>query len=182
MISETRRPIQIRPAATDPDVLPRAIAGRAAFENAMSLDIAMGGSTNTILHLLAAAFEGDVSFTLEDIDRLSRRVPHLCKVSPATSRYHVEDVHRAGGVVGILGEPDRADLLDTSVRNVLGEPLAETLARWDLRHAPSEEVQRFYLAGPGRRPSLRAFSQNAVDRVPRPRPRRRLHPRGGARL
>jgi dihydroxy-acid dehydratase len=145
-----------------PDVLPRAVACRAAFENAMSLDIAMGGSTNTILHLLAAAFEGEVPFTLADIDRLSRRVPHLCKVSPSTSRYHVEDVHRAGGVIGILGELDRAGLLDTSVRNVLGEPLAETLTRWDVRRAPSGEVRDFYRAAPGRRPSLRAFSQDAA--------------------
>jgi len=145
-----------------PDVLPRAIACRAAFENAMSLDIAMGGSTNTILHLLAAAFEGDVSFTLADIDRLSRRVPHLCKVSPSIARYHVEDVHRAGGVIGILGELDRAGLLDTSVRSVLGESLAETLARWDVRREPSEEVRSFYLAAPGRRPSLRAFSQDTA--------------------
>jgi len=143
------------------DALPRAIATRAAFENAMSLDIAMGGSTNTILHLLAAAFEGDVPFTLADIDRLSRRVPHLCKVSPSSPRYHVEDVHRAGGVMGILGELDRAGLLDTSVRNVLGETLAETLARWDVRGAVSEEVRDFYRAAPGRRPSLRAFSQDA---------------------
>jgi len=144
-----------------PEVLPRAIATRAAFENAMSLDIAMGGSTNTILHLLAAAFEGDVPFTLADIDRLSRRVPHLCKGSPSSPRYHVEDVHRAGGVMGILGELDRAGLLDTSVRNVLGETLAETLARWDVRGAASEEVRDFYRAAPGRRPSLRAFSQDA---------------------
>ena len=143
------------------DALPRAIATRAAFENAMALDIAMGGSTNTILHLLAAAFEGDVPFTLADIDRLSRRVPHLCKVSPSSPRYHVEDVHRAGGVMGILGELDRAGLLDTSVRNVLGETLAETLARWDVRGAASEEVRDFYRAAPGRRPSLRAFSQDA---------------------
>src|SRR5262245_34363749 len=114
------------------DVLPRAIATRAAFENAMSMDIAMGGSTNTILHLLAAAFEGDVPFTIGDIDRLSRRVPHLCKVSPSTPRYHMEDVHRAGGVMGILGELDRARLLDTSVKNVLGETLADTIARWDV--------------------------------------------------
>ncbi len=143
------------------DVLPRAIATRAAFENAMSMDIAMGGSTNTILHLLAAAFEGDVPFTLADIDRLSRRVPNLCKVSPSSPRYHVEDVHRAGGVIGILGELDRANLLDTSVKNILGKTLAETLAHWDVRRTPSEEVRDFYLAAPGRRPSLRAFSQDA---------------------
>ena len=143
------------------DVLPRAIATRAAFENAMSMDIAMGGSTNTILHLLAAAFEGDVPFTLGDIDRLSRRVPHLCKVSPSIQRYHMEDVHRAGGVMGILGELDRAGLLDTGVRNVLGESLGETLARWDVRRTESEEVHAFYRAAPGRRPSLAAFTQSA---------------------
>jgi dihydroxy-acid dehydratase len=143
------------------DVLPRAIATRAAFENAMSMDIAMGGSTNTILHLLAAAFEGDVPFTLADIDRLSRRVPNLCKVSPSSPRYHLEDVHRAGGVIGILGELDRANLLDTSVKNVLGETLADTLARWDVQRTPSNEVRDFYRAAPGRRPSLRAFSQDA---------------------
>src|SRR5439155_9299105 len=143
------------------DVLPRAIAGRASFENAMSMDIAMGGSTNSILHLLAAAFEGDVPFTLADIDRLSRRVPHLCKVSPSTPRYHMEDVHRAGGVMGILGELDRAGLLDTSVRNVLGETLAETLARWDVGRTAIEEVRDFYRAAPGHRPSLRAFTQDS---------------------
>jgi dihydroxy-acid dehydratase len=145
----------------DATVLPRAIATRVAFENAMSMDIAMGGSTNTILHLLAAAFEGDVPFTIGDIDRLSRRVPHLCKVSPSTNRYHMEDVHRAGGVMGILGELDRAGLLDTSVRNVLGETLAETLARWDVARAPGDEVRDFYRAAPARVISLRAFSQNS---------------------
>src|SRR5262245_19602087 len=143
------------------EVLPRAVANRAAFEHAMSMDIAMGGSTNTILHLLAAAFEGDVPFTLADVDRLSRRVPHLCKVSPSTLRYHMEDVHRAGGVIGILGEMERAGLLDTSVKNVLGETLAETLARCDVLRTTSEEVRDFYLAAPGRQPSLRAFTQNA---------------------
>jgi dihydroxy-acid dehydratase len=143
------------------DVLPRAVASRAAFENAMAVDIAMGGSTNTILHLLAAAFEGEVDFGLDDIDRLSRRVPHLCKVSPSSPRYHVEDVHRAGGVMGILGELERAGLLDTSVRSVLGESLAGTLARWDVRRTTSGEVRDFYRAAPGRRPSLSAFSQSA---------------------
>jgi dihydroxy-acid dehydratase len=127
----------------------------------MSMDIAMGGSTNTILHLLAAAFEGDVPFTIGDIDRLSRRVPHLCKVSPSTSRYHVEDVHRAGGVIGILAEMDRARLLDTSVKNVLGQTLGDTIAHWDVMRNESEEVRDFYLAAPGRRPSLRAFTQDA---------------------
>jgi dihydroxy-acid dehydratase len=143
------------------DVLPRAVASRAAFENAMSLDIAMGGSTNTILHLLAAAFEGEVDFALGDIDRLSRRVPHLCQVSPSSARYHMEDVHRAGGVMALLGELERAGLVDTSVRNVLGESLAETLARWDVRRTASDEVRGFYAAAPGRRASLRAFSQDA---------------------
>jgi dihydroxy-acid dehydratase len=143
------------------DVLPRAIANRAAFENAMSMDIAMGGSTNTILHLLAAAFEGDVPFAIGDIDRLSRKVPHLCKVSPSTPRYHMEDVHRAGGVMGILGELERAGLLDTSVKNVLGETLGETLARWDVRRTASDEVRDFYRAAPARQISLRAFSQSS---------------------
>jgi dihydroxy-acid dehydratase len=145
----------------DPSVLPRSVASRAAFENAMSLDIAMGGSTNTILHLLAAAFEGEVPFTLDDIDHLSRRVPHLCKVSPSVATYHMEDVHRAGGVMGILGELERAGLLDTSVRTVLDESLAETLATWDVARTTSEEVKRFYRAAPGRRPNLHAFSQNS---------------------
>ncbi len=145
----------------DPDVLPRAIANRTAFENAMSMDIAMGGSTNTILHLLAAAFEGEIPFTLADIDRLSRKLPHLCKVSPSTPKYHMEDVHRAGGVMGILGELDRAGLLDTSVKNVLGETLAETLAGYDVRRTDREEVRDFFRAAPGRRPSLRAFTQSA---------------------
>jgi dihydroxy-acid dehydratase len=145
----------------DGTVLPRTIANRAAFDNAMSLDIAMGGSTNTILHLLAAAFEGDVPFTLADIDRLSRQVPHLCKVSPSVARYHMEDVHRAGGVMAILGELDRAGLLDTSVSTVLGETLGETLARWDVARTPSPEVQRFYRAAPARKPSVRAFSQDS---------------------
>ena len=144
----------------DTSALPRAIATRAAFENAMSMDIAMGGSTNTILHLLAAAFEGDVPFTLADIDRLSRRLPHLCKVSPSTPRYHMEDVHRAGGVMGILGELDGAGLLDTSVKNVLGETLADTLSHWDVRRTTSDEVREFYRAAPARVVSLRAFSQN----------------------
>jgi dihydroxy-acid dehydratase len=145
----------------DSRALPRRVATREAFENAMSVDIAMGGSTNTILHLLAAAFEGEVGFTLADIDRLSRRVPNLCKVSPSVSRYHMEDVHRAGGVIGILGELERAGLLHTGARNVLGETLGETLARWDVRRGADAEVQRFYRAAPGRRPSLRAFSQES---------------------
>src|SRR5262249_20831560 len=116
---------------------------------------------NTILHLLAAAFEGDVPFGLADIDRLSRRVPHLCKVSPSSPRYHVEDVHRAGGIPAILGELDRAGLLDTSVRNALGETLAQSLARWDVRRTDAEDVRQFFRAAPGRQRTARAFSQAA---------------------
>jgi dihydroxy-acid dehydratase len=118
----------------------RAASPFEAFENAMSLDIAMGGSTNTVLHLLAAAREGGVEFTMRDIDRLSRRVPNLCKVAPATQRYHMEDVHRAGGVIAILGELDRAGLLHREVRTVHAETLAEALDRWDIArvHATDE--------------------------------------------
>lgn len=141
-------------------VLPRRIASMSAFANAMCMDIAMGGSTNTILHLLAAAFEAEVDFTMADIDRLSRRVPHLCKVSPSSPVYHMEDVHRAGGVMGILGELERAGLLQTDVTNVLGQTLAATLATWDVRRTPSPEVQRFYRAAPGRQNGLTAFAQD----------------------
>ena len=116
----------------DASVLPRGIATFEAFENAISLDIAMGGSTNTVLHLLAAAQEGEVDFTLRDIDRMSRRVPNLCKVAPSTQKYHLEDVHRAGGVIAILGELDRAGLLHREVRTVHSETLAEALDRWDI--------------------------------------------------
>jgi dihydroxy-acid dehydratase len=144
----------------DERVLPRNIATMQAFENAMSMDIAMGGSTNTILHLLAAAFEADVPFAMADIDRLSRRVPHLCKVSPSVPYYHMEDVHRAGGVMGILGELERAGLLHTEVTNVLGLTLAETLEAWDVRRTANAEVERFYKAAPGRRRTIEAFSQD----------------------
>jgi len=143
----------------DPSALPRNIASKSAFENAMSLDIAMGGSTNTILHLLAAAQEGDIDFTLKDIDRLSRQVPNLCKVAPS-SHYHLEDVHRAGGVMGILGELDRAGLLDTRVPTVHAPTLAEALERWDIQRSPSTAVQEFYRAGPAGIPSQSAFSQS----------------------
>src|SRR5690606_709447 len=124
----------------DERVLPRNIASRAAFENAMSLDIAMGGSTNTVLHLLAAAQEGEVDFTMADIDRLSRKVPNLCKVAPATQFYHMEDVHRAGGVMGILGELDRAGLLHSEVPTVHSRTLAEALERWDVKRTKDEKV------------------------------------------
>ncbi len=144
----------------DAAVLPRGIATFEAFENAMSLDIAMGGSTNTVLHLLAAAQEGGVDFTMSDIDRLSRRVPNLCKVAPATQKYHMEDVHRAGGVIAILGELDKAGLLHREVRTVHGETLAEALERWDIARPSSwDEARLRYSAGPAGIPTQEAFSQ-----------------------
>ncbi|AWN46445.1 dihydroxy-acid dehydratase [Methylobacterium terrae] len=143
----------------DASVLPRAIASMTAFENAMTLDIAMGGSTNTVLHLLAAAYEGEVPFTMADIDRLSRRVPVLCKVAPAVANVHMEDVHRAGGIMAILGELDRAGLIDAQVGNVAAGTLKEALARWDVRQTGSESVREFYRAAPGGVPTQVAFSQ-----------------------
>jgi dihydroxy-acid dehydratase len=144
----------------DGSVLPRAIASFEAFENAMSLDIAMGGSTNTVLHLLAAAAEGGVPFTMEDIDRLSRRVPCLCKVAPAKSDVHMEDVHRAGGIMAILGELGRAGLLHQDVPTVHARSLGEAIARWDIRQTNSETVETFYKAAPGGVPTQTAFSQS----------------------
>jgi len=144
----------------DESVLPRRIAGLESFENAMSLDIAMGGSTNTILHLLAAAEEGSVPFTMKDIDRLSRKVPHLSKVAPSTQQYHMEDVHRAGGVMGILGELDRAGLLHTGVKTVHSADMAEALQKWDIMRSTDEAVKTFYMAGPGNVPTQVAFSQD----------------------
>jgi dihydroxy-acid dehydratase len=141
-------------------LLPRNIATRAAFENAMSLDIAMGGSTNTVLHLLAAAQEGEVDFTMDNIDRLSRQVPNLCKVAPATQFYHMEDVHRAGGVFGILGELDRAGLIDNSVSTVHSDTLADALRRWDVAVSDDAETITRYRAAPGGVPTQTAFSQN----------------------
>ena len=142
----------------DERALPRNIASKAAFENAITLDIAMGGSTNTVLHLLAAAQEGEIDFTMSDIDRLSRRVPNLCKVAPS-SHYHLEDVHRAGGVMAILGELDRANLLDTSVPTVHALSLAEALDCWDITRTQDAGVHEFYRAGPAGVPSQMAFSQ-----------------------
>ncbi len=145
----------------DESVLPRSIASRDAFENAMALDVAMGGSTNTILHLLAAAHEAGVNFGLKEIDELSRRVPCLCKVAPSSS-YHVEDVHRAGGIATILGELDRAGLLNRGVRTVHGTSLAEFLASWDLRsESVSEEAVTMYHAAPGGVRTTRPYSQSA---------------------
>jgi dihydroxy-acid dehydratase len=143
----------------DASVLPRSIACFAAFENAMTLDIAMGGSTNTVLHLLAAAHEGKVGFSMRDIDRLSRRVPVLCKVAPSVPDVHLEDVHRAGGVMAILGELGRAGLIDTGVRTVHSKSLADALAHWDVRQTRSETVRSFYRAAPGGVPTTVPFSQ-----------------------
>jgi dihydroxy-acid dehydratase len=140
-------------------VLPRSIANFSAFENAMTLDIAMGGSTNTILHLLAAAQEAELDFTLADIDRLSRRVPQLCKVAPSTPKYHMEDVHRAGGIMAILGELERAGLLHTDIPTVHSPSLAAALARWDVRRTRDAAVHDFYRAGPAGIPTQTAFSQ-----------------------
>ncbi len=145
----------------DASVLPRAVASVTAFENAMTLDIAIGGSTNTVLHLLAAAHEGEVPFTMADIDRLSRRVPVLCKVAPAVANVHMEDVHRAGGIMAILGELDRAGLIETEVGNVAAGTLGAALARWDVRGTPSASVQSFYRAAPGGVPTQVAFSQES---------------------
>lgn len=139
--------------------LPRGIATREAFENAMTLDIAMGGSTNTILHLLAAAQEAEVDFDLHAIDALSRRVPQLCKVAPNTPKYHMEDVHRAGGVFGILGELARGGLLHTDVPTVHSRTLAEAIARWDVAVSTDETVHDFFRAGPAGIPTQVAFSQ-----------------------
>ncbi|RJE79578.1 dihydroxy-acid dehydratase [Paracoccus sp. JM45] len=144
----------------DMSVLPRNVASFAAFENAMTLDIAMGGSTNTVLHLLAAAHEAGIDFTMSDIDRLSRNVPVLCKVAPAKDDVHMEDVHRAGGIMAILGQLDKAGLLDTSVNSVHSGTLAKALDRWDVSRTQSEAVHDFYRAAPGGVPTQVAFSQS----------------------
>ena len=144
----------------DDSVLPRSIADKRAFKNAMSLDIAMGGSTNTILHLLAAANEARVDFTMDDIDRLSRKVPHLCKVAPSTPEYHMEDVHRAGGVMAILGELERAGLLRAEAGTIHASTMAEALELWDIRRIEEEKRQEFYRAAPGNAPTQEAFSQS----------------------
>ena len=142
----------------DASALPRNIASFAAFENAMSLDIAMGGSTNTVLHLLAAAHEGEVHFTMADIDRLSRRVPCLCKVAPAKQDVHMEDVHRAGGIMAILGQLDKAGLIDASLPTVHSATLGEALDRWDISRTGSESVREFFKAAPGGVRTTVAFS------------------------
>ena len=144
----------------DKSVSARGIANKAAFENAMTLDISMGGSTNTILHLLAIASEGEVDFTLADIDRLSRHTPCLCKVAPAVANVHMEDVHRAGGIFGILGELDRAGKLDTSVRTIHSNTMAEAITKWDVALTNDPEVQELFLAAPGGVRTTQAFSQS----------------------
>jgi dihydroxy-acid dehydratase len=142
----------------DAQILPRAV-GLKAFENAITLDIAMGGSTNTILHLLAIAQEAEIDFTMKDIDRLSRTVPQLCKVAPNTQKYHIEDVHRAGGIMAILGELDRAGKLHTDVPTVHAPTMKDALDQWDIMRNPTPEVIEFYKAGPAGIPTQEAFSQ-----------------------
>ena len=144
----------------DASALPRGIATKAAFENAMCLDIAMGGSTNTILHLLAAAQEAGVDFSMADIDRLSRKVPHLCKVAPSTQLYHMEDVHRAGGVMGILGQLEKGGLLDTTVSTVHAPTLEDAINRWDVCRTTDSSRHDFFRAAPGGVPTQVAFSQD----------------------
>ncbi|WP_106625617.1 dihydroxy-acid dehydratase [Bacteroides sp. Marseille-P3684] len=147
----------------DESVLPRNIATRAAFLNAMTLDIAMGGSTNTVLHLLAIAHEGEVDFRMDDIDMLSRRVPCLCKVAPNTQKYHIQDVNRAGGILNILGELAKGGLLDTSVSRVDGLTLGEAIERYDISRADvSDEARRIYTSAPGNRFNIRFASQDAT--------------------
>jgi dihydroxy-acid dehydratase len=144
----------------DDSVLPRNVASFKAFENAMSLDIAMGGSTNTVLHLLAAAHEGEIPFTMKDIDRLSRKVPVLCKVAPSVADVHMEDVHRAGGVMAIPGELERAGLMHSDLPSVHSTSLKAALERWDITRTKSDSVRNFYMAAPGGVPTQTAFSQD----------------------
>ncbi|QQR36941.1 dihydroxy-acid dehydratase [Devosia oryziradicis] len=144
----------------DASVLPRSIATKAAFENAMSLDIAMGGSTNTVLHILAAAHEGGVDFTMDDIDRLSRKVPVLSKVAPAKADVHMEDVHRAGGIFAILGQMDRAGLINRAEPTVHAATMGDAIDKWDISRTNSESVRNFYMAAPGGVRTTQAFSQS----------------------
>jgi len=141
-------------------LLPRAIASKSAFTNAMAVDIAMGGSTNTILHLLAAAQEGGIDFDLADIDQLSRRVPQLCKVAPNTQKYHIEDVHRAGGIMGLMGELRRGGLIDDNTPCVHATTIGEAIDHYDIATTTSEAVKVFYQAGPAGIPTQTAFSQS----------------------
>jgi len=143
----------------DYSVLPRSIACKAAFENAMALDIAMGGSTNTVLHLLACAQEAEVDFTVSDMDGMSRRIPQLCKVAPSTPLYHMEDVHRAGGVMAILGELDRAGFLNSDIPTILNMTMKEQLAQYDIMQTKDQVIIDFYRAGPAGIRTVKAFSQ-----------------------
>ncbi|MGB9988516.1 dihydroxy-acid dehydratase [Pseudoduganella rhizocola] len=155
----------------DASVLPRSIASFAAFENAMALDVSMGGSTNTVLHLLAAAHEAGVPFTMKDIDRISRKVPCLCKVAPMTDKFHIEDVHRAGGIISILGELARAGLLDTSLPTIHSKTLGEAIEKYDIKRSDDPAVHQLFRAAPGGVPTQVAFSQseryeaNDIDRT-----------------
>ncbi|WP_455482055.1 dihydroxy-acid dehydratase [Bartonella sp. B35(2025)] len=144
----------------DETILPRSIASRKAFKNAMTVDISMGGSTNTVLHLLAAAQEGEVNFTMNDIDHLSRHVPVLCKVAPSVANVHIEDVHRAGGIMGLLGELDAAGLIDTSVYTVHAKTMKEALYYWDVKQTNDPKIHKFYRAAPGGVSTQTAFSQS----------------------
>ena len=143
----------------DESVLPRNLTGKKGFENAMTLDIAMGGSTNTVLHILAAAREGEIDFTLADIDALSRKVPNICKVAPS-SHFHLEDVHRAGGVMGILGELERGGLIHTDCATVYAPTLGDAINKWDICRANDKSVEEFYRAAPGGVATVEAFSQS----------------------
>lgn len=145
----------------DKKILPREIANKFSFENAMILDISMGGSTNTVLHLLAAAREGNIDFNLNDIDKLSRKVPYLCKVSPSTKKYYIEDVHRAGGVFAILGELYRANLINCETRNIMGLTIEETIKKYDILITKDKKIKKMYLASPGGIKTKQAFSQNS---------------------
>jgi dihydroxy-acid dehydratase len=144
----------------DETALPRTIATKAAFENAMSLDIAMGGSTNTVLHILAAAHEGGIDFTMDDIDALSRKVPVLCKVAPAKNDVHMEDVHRAGGIMSILGQLDRANLINRQEPTIHSATMGDALDKWDISRTNSEKVRQFFMAAPGGVRTTEAFSQS----------------------
>ena len=146
----------------DESVLPRKIASKKAFENAMALDVSMGGSTNTVLHLLAAAKEAEVDFTMKDIDKISRKVPCLAKIAPATQKYHMEDVHRAGGVYGILGELKRAKLIHENVSTVHSKTIGVAIDKWDILSTKEKSVKDFYLAAPGGIPTTVAFSQEKL--------------------
>ena len=146
----------------DYSVLPRNIATRQAFENAVALDVAMGGSTNTVLHLLAAAHEAELDFTMEDIDRISRHVPNVCKVAPATAKFHMEDVHRAGGVMGILAELSRGGLIHRDIPTVHSASMGAALDKWDITTTTDEDVKKFYRAAPGGIPTTIAFSQSML--------------------